>query len=84
MDDIILKIVKAEYVEDYVLRLTFNNGELRLMDFAPLMEKGVCRKLHDLDYFKSFTLDPFTVDWEMTLTKVSKMSTYGEPSLGGI
>lgn len=63
MDDINLKIVKAEYVEDYVLRLTFNNGELRLMDFAPLMEKGVCRKLHDLDYFKSFTLDPFTVDW---------------------
>ena len=63
MDDIILKIVKAEYVEDYVLRLTFNNGELRLMDFAPLMEKGVCRKLHDLDYFKSFTLDSFTVDW---------------------
>ena len=63
MDDIILKIVKAEYVEDYVLRLTFNNGELRLMDFAPLMEKGICRKLYDLDYFKSFTLDPFTVDW---------------------
>ncbi len=63
MDDIILKIVKAEYVEDYVLRLTFNNDEVRLMDFAPLMGKGICQKLHDLDYFKSFTLDPFTVDW---------------------
>ena len=63
MDDIILKIVKAEYVENYVLRLTFNNGELRLMDFSPLMEKGICQKLRDLDYFKSFTLDPFTVDW---------------------
>ena len=63
MDDIILKIVKAEYVEDYVLRLTFNNGEIRLMDFEPLMDKGVCKKLRDLDYFKSFTLDPFTVDW---------------------
>ena len=63
MDDIILKIVKAEYVEDYVLRLTFNNDEVRLMDFAPLMEKGICQKLRDLDYFKSFTLDHFTVDW---------------------
>ena len=63
MDDIILKIVKAEYVEDYVLRLTFNNGEIRLMDFLPLMDKGICKKLLDLDYFKSFTLDPFTVDW---------------------
>ena len=37
MDNIILKIVKAEYVENYVLRLTFNNEEVRLMDFAPLI-----------------------------------------------
>lgn len=63
MNDVILKIVDAEYVEDYILRLTFNNGEVRLMDFSSLMENGVCRKLRDLDYFKSFTLDPFTVDW---------------------
>jgi len=63
MDNIILKIVKAEYVENYVLRLTFNNEEVRLMDFAPLIGKGICQKLHDLEYFKSFTLDHFTVDW---------------------
>ena len=56
MENVILKIVKADYVEDYVLRLTFNNGEVRLMDFEPLMEKGVCKKLRDMDYFKSFTL----------------------------
>ncbi|MBQ8761141.1 MAG: DUF2442 domain-containing protein [Bacteroidales bacterium] len=63
MRDIILKIVKAEYVKDYVLKLTFNNTEVRLMDFEPLMDKGVCKKLRDMDYFKSYTLDPFTVDW---------------------
>lgn len=63
MNDVVLKIVNAGYVKDYILRLTFNNGEIRLMDFLPLMEKGVCRKLRDMDYFKSFTLDPFTVDW---------------------
>jgi hypothetical protein len=33
------------------------------MDFSPLMQKGICKKLQDLDYFKSFRLDPFTVDW---------------------
>lgn len=63
MNDVVLKIVNADYVKDYILRLTFNNGEIRLIDFSPLMEKGVCRKLRDMDYFKSFTLDPFTVDW---------------------
>ena len=44
-------------------RLTFSTGEVRLVDFTPLMQKGICRKLQDLDYFKSFRLDPFTVDW---------------------
>ena len=61
--DKILKIIKAQYVKDYILRLTFNNGEIRMVDFAPLMQKGICKKLQVMDYFRSFTLDPFTVDW---------------------
>jgi hypothetical protein len=59
----LLKVTAAEYVTDYTLRLTFNTGEVRLVDFTPLMQKGICRKLQDMDYFKSFRLDPFTVDW---------------------
>ncbi|MCF0183127.1 MAG: DUF2442 domain-containing protein [Bacteroidaceae bacterium] len=59
----ILKITDAVYIGDYTLRLTFNNGEQRLCDFLPLAQKGICTKLQDMDYFKSFRLDPFTVDW---------------------
>ena len=59
----LLTITHAEYVNDYVLRITFSNGEVRLVDFTPLMQKGICTKLQNLDYFKSFTLDPFTIDW---------------------
>ena len=59
----ILKVVDASYVDDYTLMLTFNNGDKRKCDFAPLSKKGICTKLQDLDYFKSFSLDPFTVDW---------------------
>ena len=59
----ILTITAAEYIEDYKLRLTFNNGEVRIVDFVPLMQKGICKKLQDKDYFRAFTLDPFTVDW---------------------
>ncbi len=62
-DNPLLKVVAAEYVRDYTLRLTFNTGEVRLVDFTPLMQKGICRKLQDIEYFKSFHLDPFTVDW---------------------
>ena len=59
----LLKVTAAEYSGGYTLRLTFNNGDVRFVDFTPLMQKGICRKLQDLDYFKSFRLDPFTVDW---------------------
>ena len=59
----LLKVVAAEYAGDYTLRLTFSTGEVLLVDFTPLMQKGICRKLQDLDYFRSFRLDPFTVDW---------------------
>ena len=59
----LLTITHAEYANGYTLVLTFNNGEKRFMDFTPLMQKGICKKLQDLDYFKAFRLDPFTVDW---------------------
>ena len=40
----VFKITGAEYVKDYILRLTFSNGEVRTVDFIPLMQKGICRK----------------------------------------
>ncbi|MBQ9523340.1 MAG: DUF2442 domain-containing protein [Paludibacteraceae bacterium] len=59
----ILKIVKADYVHDYVLRLDFNDGATKLVDFAPLSTRGICTKLQDMTYFRNFRLDPFSVDW---------------------
>ena len=59
----ILKVIGVEYFKDYTLKLTFNNGEKRAVDFTPLMQNGICRKLQNIEYFKKFTLDPFTVDW---------------------
>jgi hypothetical protein len=61
--DQLLCVVSAEYVSNYTLRIMFNTGEEFLVDFTPLMQKGICRKLQDINYFKSFRLDPFTIDW---------------------
>ena len=63
MPEIAVKITKAEYVSDYVLKLTFSDGTVKNVDFLPLADRGVCVKLRDLNYFKNFTLDPYTVDW---------------------
>lgn len=64
-DTKILTITDATYVDVYKIKATFNTGEIKLIDFSPIINKGVglCKKLGDLDYFRNFTLDPFTIDW---------------------
>ncbi|MCQ2318739.1 MAG: DUF2442 domain-containing protein [Bacteroidales bacterium] len=59
----ILKIIGVQYVNEYKLLLTFNDGKVRLCDFEPLSRKGICTKLQNMEYFKNFRLDPFSVDW---------------------
>lgn len=64
-DVLILRIAEAEYAGFYKIKARFNNGEIRLIDFSQIIGKGVglCKKLADLNYFKNFTLDHFTIDW---------------------
>ena len=59
----ILKVTSADYIHNYVLRLSFNDGAVKFVDFWPLAQKGICTKLQDMDYFRQFRLDPFSVDW---------------------
>ena len=58
-----LHVTNAEYVSDYLLKLTFSTGEVRVFDFSVVFDKGILTKLKDLDYFKNYTLDGWTVDW---------------------
>jgi len=59
----ILKVIDAQYVRDYILRLVFSDGAIKLVDFWPIAQNGICVKLQDMNYFRNFTLDPFSVDW---------------------
>lgn len=64
MDDTqFLKVTHADYVGGRTIRMTFNNGAVRQLDFTPLMQTGICTKLQDDNYFRNFTLDPYTIDW---------------------
>ena len=53
----ILKVTSADYIRNYVLRLSFNDGTTKLVDFWPLAQKGICTKLQDLDYFRNYSLE---------------------------
>jgi len=50
--------VKEVYpIEDYQLRLIFNNGEEKIFDVKPYLNIGVFKDLQKLDIFK--TVRPF-------------------------
>ena len=59
-----LEISKAEYLDDYRIRLWFNNGEVRIVDLANSLRGEAFRPLHDLDYFKRFSIRFNTIEWE--------------------
>lgn len=47
----------------YRLRLTFTNGEVRVFDVTPLLDKGVFRELRNESVFQSAHVWHGTVRW---------------------
>ena len=59
-----LKIIRAEYVEGYSVKLWFNNGEIRLADLSGSFNGQVFEPLRDVKYFMSFSVHFNTLEWE--------------------
>lgn len=60
----LLTVTNATHIRAYQLELTFSNGEVRLVDLKDRLDKPVFIPLKDIAYFKSFRLNPFTIEWE--------------------
>ena len=56
-----IKEVKA--IEDYKLILTFSNGEKRLFDMAPHLNKGIFKELRNVSMFNTAHVSFDTVEW---------------------
>ena len=57
-------IVKSiEPLNNYQLKISFDNGEQRLFDASPFLEKGIFRELKDESYFKSARVVFGSVEW---------------------
>ena len=64
MKDLIL-VAATHYLSDYTLELTFSDGLKAEIDFADWINKyPFFKPLKDVDYFKNFSLDGWTVVWE--------------------
>jgi hypothetical protein len=57
------KVIKVEPIEDYQLRLTFSNGEIRRFDVTPYLDKGIFTELQSLDYFQRVQLSFGSIQW---------------------
>ena len=61
-----LEIVRAEYVSGYKIRLTFNDGLVRVMDFEPFLRRALnpdITKYRQLRRFKKFHLHYGDLMW---------------------
>mgnify|MGYP000458414999 CR=1 FL=1 len=48
---------------DYKLQIHFKNGEKKLFDVTPFLDKGIFKELKEQSYFKSVKLDFSSVEW---------------------
>jgi len=59
-----LEVSHAEYLENYLIKLTFNNGEVKTVDLQNELNGNVYAPLHQLEYFKKFQVKYNTIEWE--------------------
>ena len=57
-----VKDVKA--LDEYKLLLTFDNGEERIFDMKPYLDKGIFTELKDKAVFNSVKVSYDTIEWE--------------------
>lgn len=48
---------------DYKLQIKFENGEKKMFDVSPFLDKGIFKELKDQAYFKSVKLGFSSVEW---------------------
>lgn len=57
-------VTNAKYVGNYQLRLTFNDGVVKVFDGAELVANNpLFKPLQSMTLFRNFTLDDWTVTW---------------------
>jgi len=61
---ILIKVIDAKYVEGYKIKFKFNDGKTKVIDFKDQLWGEMFEPLKDIEYFKKFKLNPFTIEWE--------------------
>lgn len=60
----LIKLISANYISDYNIEVTFNDGLKSIVDLKNELWGEIFEPLNDLNKFKKFRLNPFTIEWE--------------------
>lgn len=55
-------VTAASYLDGHRLEVTFADGTVKAIDFSGWL-KGVFEPLKEVDYFKQFIVDGWTISW---------------------
>ncbi|MDK2800374.1 MAG: hypothetical protein PWQ70_1993 [Clostridiales bacterium] len=58
-----LAIIDVKPLKDYKLLLTFENGEKRIFDMKPYLNKGIFKELKDEKLFRSVRVIFDSIEW---------------------
>lgn len=61
--DLLLHVVSVEYLDNYQLKLTFNNGIEGIVDLEPELYGEIFEPLKDKSLFQKVFLTSRTVEW---------------------
>jgi hypothetical protein len=58
-----LRINEISISDDYKITAIFDNGEKKIFDLVPYLEKGVFQELKNIEYFKSVRNEIYYIQW---------------------
>jgi hypothetical protein len=58
-----LEVTRATYLEDYCIRLEFNNGTTKTIDLKNELNGSVYEPLRQMNYFRKFQIKYNTIEW---------------------
>lgn len=63
---VMLHIVRAEHLQEYMIQVTFNDGIVGVADFKEKIiqdNRPIVQSLQDITLFKDFTIKAHTITW---------------------
>ncbi|HAQ37939.1 MAG TPA: DUF2442 domain-containing protein [Saprospirales bacterium] len=56
-------VTEAKYIRAYSIYLKINDGMEGIVDFKTLLNGKIFQPLKNMDFFKEFCLNPWTLEW---------------------